>query len=124
MAEQAKFIPEGIAKGIDDNAKTVYDSMKELSNGIMVNPQDFAIDTNQFIDYKRISGVIATQSDINIDSNVSQRIYEAVIAGMRNAKIKAEVEVKADEKGIFKVVQSGAEEYAIQTGENPFPVMA
>lgn len=120
MAEQAKFIPEGIAKGIDDNIKTVYDSMKDLSHGIMVNPNDFKIDTNQFIDYGQISGAIATQSNINIKSDIEGRIENAIYKGLSNATIPIEIEARTDEGVIFKKVQIKAREFYTQTGEPAF----
>ena len=120
MAEQAKFIPEGIAKGIDDNIKTVYNSMKDLSQGIKVNPNDFEIDTNQFIDYGQISGAIATQSNIKVDSNIESRIENAIYRGLSNATIPIEIEATTDEGIIFKKVQVKAKEFYTQTGEPAF----
>jgi len=120
MAKQAKFIPEGIAKGIDDNIKTVYNSMKDLSQGIMVNPNDFKIDTNQFIDYGQISGAIATQSNVKIDNDLDSRIENAIYRGLSNATIPVEIEATTDEGVIFKKVQVKAKEFTMQTGEPAF----
>ena len=39
---------------------------------------------------------------------------------MRNSKIKVEVEGKANKNAIFQVVQAGADEYYMQTGEPAF----
>ena len=123
-----KFIPLGIAKGIDEESNSVYKSIHKLNEGIKVNTSDFTIDTNQFIDYGQISGAIATQSNISVDNNMIDRMgqacYNAFVNAMKTQGIKADVKVEADKDGIFKVVQTGAEEYAMQTGENPFPVMA
>lgn len=115
-----KFIPLGIAEGIDEESNSVYESISKLTKGINVNPNDFKIDTNQFIDYGQISGAIATQSNVTVDSNLPQQVKEAVIEGMRNSKIKVEVEGKANKNEIFKIVQAGADEYYIQTGEPAF----
>ena len=99
-------------------------ALKELnkfdSTGFTINPNDFKIDTNQFIDYGQISGAIATQSDVEVSSSLPQQVKEAVIEGMRNSKIKVEVEGKADKNAIFQVVQAGADEYYMQTGEPAF----
>ena len=123
-----KFIPLGIAEGIDVESNSVYASIKKLNEGIKVNANDFKIDTNQYIDYGKISGAIATQTNIGVDSNMIERMgqacYSAFVNAMKTQGIKADVKVEADKDGIFKVVQTGAEEYAMQTGENPFPVMA
>ena len=123
-----KFIPLGIAEGIDIESSSVYASIKKLNEGIKVNTNDFRIDTNQFIDYGRISGAISTQSKISVDNNMIERMgqacYNAFVNAMKTQGIKADVKVEADKDGIFKAIKIGAEEYAMQTGESPFPVMA
>ena len=124
---------EGFALGIKDiipeavrNAKNLaLSAVGSLKNnlsteGIIINPNDFKIDTNQFIDYGQISGAIATQSNVEVSSSLPQQVKEAVIEGMRNSKIKVEVEGKADKNAIFQVVQAGADEYYMQTGEPAF----
>lgn len=124
---------EGFALGIKDmipeavkNAKNLaLSAVGSLKNnlsaeGIIINPNDFKIDTNQFIDYGQISGAIATQSNVNVNSSLPQQVKEAVIEGMRNSKIKIEVEGKVDKNAIFQVVQAGADEYYMQTGEPAF----
>lgn len=131
----------GYALGIQDMIPKSIKSAKEMANKTInsfkntikpfsiseeigkINPQDFMIDTRQFIDYGTIAGNINTQAKVEM-RDLPQEVKQAVIEGMRNAKIKVEVEGKADKDGIFKVVQTGAEEYAMQTGESPFPVMA
>ena len=119
-----KFIPLGIAKGINDNADKVYSSIKELSNGIekgfSVNPNDFKIDTNQFIDYGQISGAIATQSNVEVSSDIEGRIENAIYRGLSNATIPVEIEATTDEGVIFKKVQTKAREFVMQTGEPAF----
>lgn len=123
-----KFIPLGIAEGIEAKSGTVYASIKKLNEGIKINARDFVIDTNQFIDYGQISGTISTQSKISVDNSMIERMgqacYNAFVNAMKTQGIKADVKVEPDKDGIFKVVQTGAEEYAMQTGESPFPVMA
>lgn len=123
-----KFIPLGIAEGIEAKSGTVYASIKKLNEGIKINARDFVIDTNQFINYRQISGTISTQSKISVDNGMIERMgqacYNAFVNAMRTQGIKADVKIKPDKDGIFKVVQTEAEEYAMQTGESPFPVMA
>lgn len=123
-----KFIPLGIAEGIDSESNSVYDSIQKLNEGIKINAKDFKIDTNQFMDYGQISGAISTQSKINVDNSMIERMgqacYNAFVNAMKTEGIKTNVKIEPDKDGIFKVVQTGAEEYAMQTGENPFPVMA
>lgn len=90
-------------------------------SGIEINSKDFSVDTNQFVDYGKIDGIISMQS--NIDNNLPQQIYNAVIEGMRNSKIQVDIEAKTDKGIMFRTIKNKAEEYAIQTGENPFPVL-
>ena len=128
MEALAEFVPLGIVKGINNKSSLVYESMTNLVSGMTVNPDDFKIDTTQFIDYGTISGNIATQSDINMNDNIVNKIgqacYNAFVNAMRTQGIRANINVKPDKDGIFKAVQAGAESYAIQTGESPFPVLA
>lgn len=121
-----RYIPLGIAEGIDSEAKSVYKSMSNLTDGIMINPQDFAIDTNQFIDYEQISGAIQAQSNISVDNNMIERMgqacYNAFVNAMRTEGVKADIEVRADEGIIVKKASKGFNEYVMQTGELPFTV--
>lgn len=118
-----------VSRIASDLVNTALGEMQHLNKeDITINPNDIKIDTSQFIDYGQISGTIATQSNISVDNNMIDRMgqacYNAFVNAMKTQGIKADVKVEADKEGIFKVVQTGAEEYAIQTGENPFPVMA
>ncbi|MCI8397775.1 MAG: hypothetical protein HFJ52_09310 [Clostridia bacterium] len=115
-----QYIPLGIAEGIDKNASEVYDSISNLTKGMTVNPNDFKIDTNQFIDYGQISGAIATQNNIKVDSNIEGRIENAIYRGLSNATIPIEIEATTDEGIIFKKVQVKAKEFYTQTGEPAF----
>lgn len=71
------------------------------------------------------NGKTAVANNEQIIDGIKQGVYEAVMEAMSQQKGgMSRVEIVADKQGIFKVVQTGAEEYAMQTGENPFPVMA
>lgn len=120
MKKLAKFIPLGIAEGIDSESKAVYKSMANLADGIIVNPQDFSIDTNQFIDYGTIAGNINTQTKIEM-RDLPQEVKQAVIEGMGSVSIPVEIEARADEGVIFTKMQAKAREFVMQTGEEPFP---
>lgn len=119
-----KFIPLGIAEGIDNKSNEVFKSIEKIHDGMTnsftVNPQDFKIDTNQFIDYGQISGAIATQSNVKVDSNIEGRIENAIYRGLSNATIPVEIEATTDEGVIFKKVQVKAREFEMQTGEPAF----
>ena len=125
MEKQAKNIPLGITKGIEEEKDKVFNSMRNLSQEIKINPQDFSINENQFIDYGEIIGNISTQSKVSIEDKsdkIANACYRAFIEAMKAQGIS--VEIKADKEGIFKTIKSKAEEFALQTGENPFPVLA
>lgn len=97
--------------------------MEQLNDkGITVDPNDFKIDTNQFIDYGQISGAIATQSNINVSSDIESRIENAIYNAFSNVKIPVEIEAKTEEGVIVKKVSKGFNEYIMQTGELPFPI--
>ena len=115
-----RFIPLGVAAGIDMEANSVYSSIENLNKGIKVRTSDFLIDTTQFVDYGAISGNINTQAKVEIN-NLPQQVKQAIIEGMSQVSIPVEIEAKADEGIIFTKVQAKAREFVIQTGEEPFP---
>lgn len=123
-----KYIPLGVAEGIKEESKSVFSSIDKLNEGIKVRASDFTIDSNQFVDFSEITGNVSTQSQVDVDSNITDKIanacYNAFVSAMRTQGIRADINVKPDKDGIFKAVQAGAESYAIQTGESPFPVLA
>ena len=134
--KMGNFYTEGYILGIKKNisqvkkvsAELVGTALEELdkvnTKGFTVDTNDFSIDTNQFIDYGQINGAIQTQSNVSLNTDFLQQIYRAVIEGMRNARIQVEIEAKTEKGIMFKTVKAEAEEFAIQTGENPFPVLA
>lgn len=119
-----RFIPLGIAKGIDMETDSVYSSIEKLNKGIKVRTSDFSIDTTQFVDYGKISGNIATQSEVLMNNDITNKIasacYNAFVNAMKTEGIKTKVEIKPDKDGIFKAVQTEAEQYYMQTGQPAF----
>ena len=112
------------ATGLTDEFKNNLE-IEKIANEIRVNEKDFSINTNDFIDYGQVNGAITTQSNISIDDNMIDRIgqacYDAFVNAMQTQGIKADIEIKPDKDGIFKAVQASAEEFIMQTGEEPFP---
>ena len=100
--------------------KVVYNSMRELSKGIMVNSEDFKVDTNQFINYGQITRAIQAQNNISISSDIDSRIENTIYRGLSNATIPVEIEARTDEGIILKKVQTKAKEFTMQTGEPAF----
>ena len=122
MEAEAKNIPLGVIKGIKDKEPEVYTTMRELSQGIKVNTEDFMVDTNQYVNYDDITGQVSMS--INKGQDIGRQVYEAIIRGMQQVSIPIEIEARTDEGIIFNKVREKAEEFATQTGENPFPVLA
>ncbi len=122
MAKIAQYIPLGIAKGIEDNSNAVFDSMEELSEGIKVNAKDFAVDTNQFVDYGEVSGQVQAQANVTMSNNIAGNIAQAVKEAMRETEVNVNIEAKTEKGIIFKTVRKEAEEFYTQTGKAPFPV--
>lgn len=122
-----KYIPLGVAEGIKEESKSVFSSIDNLNEGIKVRASDFTIDSNQFVDFSEITGNVSTQSEVTVNGitdKIANACYNAFVNAMRTQGIRANINVKPDKDGIFKAVQAGAESYAIQTGESPFPVLA
>lgn len=95
--------------------------LKELNQGITVNTRDMAIDTTQYVNYSAISGQIQAQSKVSL-GNISDRIYNAVVSGMENAKVQVDINAKTEEGVILKKATEGFRDYVTRTGELPFPV--
>lgn len=95
--------------------------LKELNQGITVNTRDMAIDTTQHVNYSAISGQIQAQSKVSL-GNISDRIYNAVVNGMENAKVQVDINAKTEEGVIVKKATEGFRDYVTRTGELPFPV--
>ena len=113
--QQIKDLATGMTDEFENNL-----GISNIANDITINPNDFKIDTNQFIDYGYISGAIATQSNVNVSSDIEGRIENAIYKGLSNATIPVEIEATTDEGIIFKKVQTKAREFIMQTGEPAF----
>ena len=121
------MIPESIktAKEMAENSisalKNKINSAKVngMLDGIKLNPQDFKIDTTQFIDYGTIVGNINTQTKIEM-RDLPKEVRQAVIEGMKNVSIPVEIEATTDEGVVFKKIQVKAREYEMQTGQPAF----
>lgn len=142
MADLAQYIPLGIAEGIKENTSTAVNQAKTmaedvsnavtnnidtdtfgtLKNGIEVNTKDFAVDTNEYIDYSAIRGQVEARSNMTIDSNIIQGIAHAVRQALSETQVNVNIEAKADEGVIVKKASEGFTNYVMQTGELPFPI--
>lgn len=122
MAKIAQYIPLGIAKGIDDSSNEVFKSMNKISEGIKVNAEDFAINTNQFVDYGAIEGQVQAQANISVGGNFAGTVAQAVKEAMEETEVNVNIEAKTEKGIIFKTVKKEAEEFYTQTGKAPFPV--
>ena len=119
-----KFIPLGIVEGIDEESNSVYSSLDNLYKGIKVRTSDFTIDTKQYVDFGSIAGNITTQSEVamsDVTDKLANACYNAFVNAMRTQGIKVNIEAKPDKDGIFKEVRAKAEQYIMETGEEPFP---
>ena len=89
-----KFIPLGIAEGIDEQAKSVYDSISNMSNAMVAS-----FDVN----YDDINGNISTQTQVksNIDSyafatTVGEYCYNAITQGFEDNPSEISVNIGND----------------------------
>ena len=142
MADLAQYIPLGIAEGIKENTSTAVNQAKTMAedvsnavtnnidtdtfgtlrNGIKVDTKDFAVNTNEYIDYSAIRGQVEAKSNMTIDSNIIQGIAQAVRQALSETQVNVNIEAKADEGVIVKKASEGFTNYVMQTGELPFPI--
>ena len=142
MADLAQYIPLGIAEGIKENTSTAVNQAKTMAedvsnavtnnidtdtfgtlrNGIKVDTKDFAVNTNEYIDYSAIKGQVEARSNMTIDSNIIQGIAQAVRQALNETQVNVNIEAKADEGVIVKKASEGFTNYVMQTGELPFPI--
>ena len=113
--KQIQQLAEGLTNEFEDNL-----GIEEIGQGIKINTKDFAVDTNQYVNYSAVKGQILAQSQLNINENIADKIAEAVTQSMKNAEVNVNIEAKTDEGVIFKKVQNSAREYTMQTGEPAF----
>ncbi len=129
--KMGNFFTEGYIVGLKKKQEEVrkttsglvgiaLNEFKELNEGIKINTKDFEINTNQHVNYSAIKGQILTQSQVNINENIANKIAEAVTQSMKNAEVNVNIEARTDEGVIFKKVQNSAREYTMQTGEPAF----
>ncbi len=111
---------EEVRKATSGLVGIALDEFKEINQGIKINTRDFAIDTNQYVNYSAIKGQIQAQSQVSINENIAKQIAKEVRYAMKNAEVNVNVEARTDEGVIFKKVQNSAREYTMQTGEPAF----
>ena len=119
--EIGKFIPLGIAEGIDDGTKSVYDSILEMKNGVLDKAQSIGVITSANINYGEITGSIATQTEANINTGFMKEMAVQIVSALRQNPIEVNIEAKAEEGVIVKKASKGFTEYYLQNGELPFP---
>lgn len=85
--EVGKWIPLGLAQGIDDNAYAVEDSVQDLVNRTRVDMQDFSFDTGaDFV--SSINGKIQSQTAVAFNDNTLEEMANATYQGMARALIE------------------------------------
>ncbi len=120
MKALAKNVPLGVAEGIDDGAKYVCTSMENLTDKMTIDANEFKISTEDIIDFKELNGNIQAKTNLNINSNLSQDVYTAIIRGLKDTEIPVSVEARVDEGIILKKIRNEAKEFEMQTGKPAF----
>lgn len=131
------YLLKGLGIGINAEENNVLHSVKEfssnllnemnttfkgISNGILIDTKDMAVDANQYVNYSAIKGQIQTQGNITVSNNIIQGIAEAISESIKNTDINVNIEAKTDEGVIVKKASQGFKDYVMQTGELPFPL--
>lgn len=118
--EIGKFIPLGIAEGIDDETKSIYESISDIKEGILDKAQ-IGFDISSFVDYGDITGSISAQTETNINTGFMREFATQVVQALRQNPIEVNIEAKTEEGVIVKKASEGFTEYYTQNGELPFP---
>ena len=119
--EIGKFIPLGIAEGIDDETKSVYKSIENIRDSVLNKAQSVGFDISSLVDYGDITGTISTQTEANINSGFAKEIATSIISALRQNPLEVNIEAKTEEGTIVKKASKGFTEYYMQNGELPFP---
>lgn len=122
MAHWASFVPEGIAEGIDRNADEVFNSMKKISEGIIVTPQDTVVEQTVSMN-REFSDNVKTQVNAGLSGSIQSNMKEMFTQAMAEANVNVQIEAKTEEGVIVKKAVQGIKDYTMQTGEMPFPVL-
>ena len=70
MANEAKWIDEGVAVGIEDNADSAYDAIKDFSDNLISKFNLESIDISEMIDVDSVDDVMSIARD-KISSSLS-----------------------------------------------------
>lgn len=119
--EIGKFIPLGIAEGIDDETKSIYESISDIKDGILDKAQSVGFDVSSFVDYGDITGSISTQTETSINTGFMREFATQVVSALRQNPLEVNIEAKTEEGVIVKKASEGFTEYYTQNGELPFP---
>lgn len=119
--EIGKFIPLGIAEGIDNEAKSIYDTIADIKDGVLNKARSVGFDISSFVDYGDITGSISAQTEVGVNTGFMREFATQVVSALRQNPIEVNIEAKTEEGVIVKKASEGFTEYFIQNGELPFP---
>ena len=119
--EIGKFIPLGIAEGIDDETKSIYESISDIKDGIL-NEAQMRFDISSFVNYEDITGSISAQTETNINTGFIREFAIQMVQALRQNPLEVNIEAKTEEGVIVKKASEGFTEYYTQNGELPFPI--
>lgn len=122
MMALAKFIPLGMAEGIDSEANTVYDSMNKLSKGIEVSASDTALGMTIGLN-KQIQQNVDTKTTATVNGVVANNIKDIFTNAISSTNVNVRIEAKTEEGVIVKKSIDGINDYIIQNGDMPFPML-
>ena len=122
FAEVAQYIPEGIAKGVDENANIAEQSIANLSNQLL-NEFD-SVDVSSMVKKMQASvQSVRMQMNSNVNASVEHALLKASDAAKENqplyAKIVAQINNKMELEGremAHSIVPYVSEEFALLTG--------
>lgn len=107
--EVGKWIPEGIAVGIEANADSVYDSVDDMVQKSVITPGA-----------NDLTAVSNTSIGGSITSNGMSSDLVNVLMQLANREMNVNVSLEGDAQGLFRQVRNQTNQFIKSTGASPF----
>lgn len=123
--EIGRWLPAGIAVGIEGNVSDVTRAMNDLTNATIEAPvvdintklaEPFESNSKRFFSSNRESNSMNPSSN----SRLADMIADSVAFALNNMTLKSEITLDADDRRLFNVVQQQAKIYTNTTGQGAF----
>ncbi len=120
--KQVTSFANDLSDSFNDNL-SINSQLGELNKGVSINTKDFEVDTNNFIDYGKVNGNIATVSQIEINGNIIEDMTANIVNAINDRTIDVNITAKTDKGTILETAVDGIKDYTNRTGNLPFPIL-